>query len=242
MAGDVSPVAMFRHISQCNLCWLDLKCLVQAVLAEEEAEVTATVQQEVSHITSNINKVGKIAPYFFKHLAVKKMKHRREGILWEQLLDQFGEEVFQHIWNCLSRVRVEHWDSGIINFQFSHLRTISLCNCFFSGVKDSDFLLLLVFSPEWLHNWPGGEVVRELHLVSHPRPVFGVKNEKANDRRDALDREGWSKGLWWSLIQYFSGGMFWGGCFNCGANKQGRRWHAVTCCHVHLHGSFLIVA
>ena len=31
--------------------------MVQAILAEEEAEVTATVQQEVSHITSNINKV-----------------------------------------------------------------------------------------------------------------------------------------------------------------------------------------
>ena len=55
-------------------------------------------------------------------------------------------------------------------------------------------VLLLVFSrSEWLHNWSGGEVFGELHPGSHPRPVSRVKNEKANDGRDALDREGWFK-------------------------------------------------
>ena len=44
------------------------------------------------------------------------------------------------------------------------------------------------------------------------------------------------------LIEFFSGGMFWGSCFNCSANKCGRRGYAVTCCHVHLHGSSLIGA
>ena len=48
--------------------------MVQAILAEEEAEVAATVQQEVSHITSNINKVGlKACLIFVTGAAVEKM-------------------------------------------------------------------------------------------------------------------------------------------------------------------------
>ena len=48
-------------------------------------------------------------------------------------------------------------------------------------------------------------------------------------------------GSHWSRFD-FSGGMFRGSCFNCGADKQGRRGHAITRCHVHFHGSSLIDA
>ena len=40
----------------------------------------------------------------------------------------------------------------------------------------------------------------------------------------------------------FLGGMFWGSCFNCGSDKQGRRGHAITCRHVNFHGGSLIDA
>ena len=96
-----------------------------------------------------------------------------------------------------------------------------------------------------MHNWFGGEVVGELHPVSHPRPVSRVKDEKANDRRDALDREGWTLVmLAVILLAQFecSGGMFRGSCFNCGSDKQGRRGHAITCRHVNFHGGSLIDA
>ena len=74
----------------------------QAILPEEEAEVTATVQQEVSHITSNINKVfiqQSILKYFksrasqFGHLKYKQGGQRpylifdTQGILKKQILD-----------------------------------------------------------------------------------------------------------------------------------------------------------
>ena len=46
----------FKHIFKIDLNLI--KFQLEANLPEEEIEVAATVQQEVSHITSNMNKVG----------------------------------------------------------------------------------------------------------------------------------------------------------------------------------------
>ena len=86
--------------------------MFQAILPEEEAEVTATVQQEVSHITSNINKVfiqQSVLKYFksrasqFGHLKYKQGGQRpylifvTQGIFKKQFLDQFCQEIIQHL-------------------------------------------------------------------------------------------------------------------------------------------------
>ena len=53
----------FKHIFKIDLNLI--KFQLEANLPEEEIEVAATVQQEVSHITSNMNKVGNHLQAFY---------------------------------------------------------------------------------------------------------------------------------------------------------------------------------
>ena len=85
---------------------------------------------------------------------------------------------------------------------------------------------------ERLHDLAGREVVGELHPVGDPGCLPRRKDEEADDRPDALGREGGGA----RRSDGSPGGMLRGRHLHRREDQHGRPRHEIPRHHVHLHG------